>query len=149
MRKLLYAAALLSAGALLWGCRNQIQGDPVNHYTDPAVVDPIVKVKTLGAYSVEGKDYAYKKGEWQISRSYSQDGRSLSFSLLDPAGGYAYNISGVKTVAQKGQSYYVTFTARDASEVKTTFASSAKVVEVSGDTLWLKSSSDAYYVIKK
>ena len=71
-------------------------------------------------------------------------------SSEDPSNRVAYTVSGIKpSVALTGHSIYVTFTARTPEKEIKSFSSTAVVLRVSGDTLWLKTSQGPYYVIKK
>ena len=112
--------------------------------------DPILKVKTFGMYSIDGEDYVYRRGFSQISRNYSSDGRSLNFAILDPSHRAVYSLSGIKpSSAQIGHSIYVSFSARTPDQEIKSLSTSAKVIGVSGDTLWLRSTQGPYFVIKK
>lgn len=161
MRKIRYALSVALLGIMLYGC--QMIFFPENQTETPGQenqeekgnepepeVDPVLNVKTLGMYNIDGVDYAYKRGEWQISRKYSADGKSVTFGLLDPANRVVYTVSGIKpAVSQISHSIYVTFTAQTPEKEIKTVSSTAKVLKVSGDTLWLKTSQGPYYVVKK
>lgn len=161
-KKIYYALALALAGVMLYGCQIILQSEPAKDdpKEDPQdkppgerpgeEVDPILKVRTLGVYNVDGVDYAYKRGEWQLSRNYSADGRTIAFSMVDPAGSVVYTVSGLKSSAtQVGHSLYLTFTAKTPQKELVNISSTARVLGVSGDTLWLKSTQGPYYIVKK
>ena len=161
MRKIRYILSVALMGVMLSGCQlilfpeNQTEdsGGQQNQTPDDGrkdEEDPILKVRTLGMYNIDGKDYAYKRGEWQISRNYSADGRTIAFSMVDPENRTVYTVSGIKSsVSQIGQSIYLTFTAKTPEKELKNFSSTARVLKVSGDTLWLKTSQGPYYVVKK
>ena len=164
MRKIRCFLSVVLMGLLLCGCQiilfpetredesgqQQNPSSGQNGSSEEPSTDPVLKVRTLGMYNIDGADYAYRRGEWQVSRNYSADGRSVTFSLVDPSNRVAYTVSGIKTsVARTGHSIYVTFTARTPEKEIKSFSSTAVVLRVSGDTLWLKTSQGPYYVIKK
>ena len=70
--------------------------------------------------------------------------------MVDPENRTVYTVSGIKSsVSQIGQSIYLTFTAKTPEKELKNFSSTARVLKVSGDTLWLKTSQGPYYVVKK
>ena len=160
-RILYYALALAILGAMLYGCQIVLLTEPQKE--DPSgqqnqtpdddpkeEEDPILKVRTLGVYNMDGVDYSYRRGEWQLSRHYSADSRTIAFSMVNPENKTVYTVSGIKSsVSQVGHSIYLTFTAKTPEKELKSFSSTARVLKVSGDTLWLKSTQGPYYVIKK
>ena len=150
----LFVSVMLSACQIVISSESQkdtgdAQSTSPGQQTDNAA-NPILSIKNLGMYDIDGEDIVYRKGEWQLSRNYSPDGKTVSFNIIDPALRTAYTVSGIKTsAAQQGHSIYVTFTARTPEKEIKSFSSSAKVMGVSGDTLWLKTSQGPYFVVKK
>lgn len=161
MRKLYYALAIALLGLLVCACQivffpdyqNQEPGEgqkPEEEKPQGDDVDPVLKVKTFGMYNIDGEDFAYRRGFSQISRNYSADGKTLDFAILDPSKSVVYSLSGIKpSSALEGHTIYVTFSAKTPQKDIKSFSSSAKVLGVSGDTLWLKTSQGPYFVIKK
>ena len=165
MRKLCLIAALAVLGVMIQGCQliivpesqQQQNTSPENDTQKPEnqepkeEEDPILKVRTFGAYGIDGEDYVYQRGSWQISRKYTSDNRTVTFNMADPVNSVVYSVSGLKpSISSVGQSIYVTFTAKTPEKELKSFSSSAKVLKVSGDTLWLKTSGEnSYYVVKK
>ena len=143
-------------GTMLWGCQIvffpdfQEEQEQQNQNPEPEI-DPVLKVKTFGAYNLDGVDYVYRRGEWQLSRNYSPDGKTVSFSMVDPANRVVYSVSGIKpAVALVGNNIQVKFSARTPEkELKSFSSSSATVLGENGDTLWLKTSQGPYFVVKK
>ncbi|MBR5403675.1 MAG: hypothetical protein IK113_05580 [Bacteroidales bacterium] len=160
MKKISYLLALAFLGLMTYGCQivipsgqtekeePQEQEEKPGSQTDPEA-DPALKVTTFGMYAVDGEDYVYKRGEWQISRNYSRDGRSITFNMVDPKNKVVYSLSGIKsTVSAEGQNIYVTLSVRTPEEELKKIASSAKVMKVSGDSLWLKTTAGPYFLVK-
>ena len=156
MRKLCLIAALAVFGVIIHGCQliispesQQQSTSPENKTPDPED-DSILKVKTFGAYGIDGEDYVYQRGSWQISRKYTPGNTKVSFNMADLANGVVYSVSGITpSVNSPGKVIYVTFTASTPEKEIKSFSSSAKVLQVSGDTLWLKTSGNSYYIVKK
>ena len=146
--------ALVLGCVMLAGCQIVVSNLPQEQDPGPqnqdSAADPVLKVRTLGMYDVDGEDYVYRRGEWQMSRNYSKDGKTVSFNLIDPSSSMVYSVSGIKpSASEAGYSIYVTFSARTPEKEIKTFSASAKVMGASGDTLWLKSSQGPYFVVKK
>jgi hypothetical protein len=163
MRKICLIAALAVLGVMIQACQliivpesqQQQNTSPENENQKPEnqepTEDPILKVRTFGAYGIDGEDYVYQRGSWQISRKYTSDNRTVTFNMADPVNRVVYSVSGLKpSISSAGQNIYVTFTAKTPDKELKSFSSSAKVLKVSGDTLWLKTSGEnSYYVVKK
>ncbi|MBR4595859.1 MAG: hypothetical protein IKO31_03985 [Bacteroidales bacterium] len=160
MRKICCILALTAVGLMNYGCQIVIQSGQTPEETTqeqeekpgPEVepdTDPFLSVKNFGMYDVDGEDYVYRRGEWQISRNYSRDGRSITFNMVDPVNKVVYSLSGIKsTVSTEGQTIFVTFSVKSPEKELKNVASSAKVLKVSGDSLWLKTTVGPYYLVK-
>ncbi len=154
-RRSLFPLAL--AFAVLMGCQREAvsptpepKPEPVTPVVpDPPKPDPILSVRTFGAYQIGGVDYTYQRGKHQMSRFYAEDSHSLKFSLTDPENTVVYSISGIDVLATKEDTQKLRFTITEdgkdpvASEFETT------LVGTNGDTLWLKTAAKEYFVVKK
>lgn len=161
MRKISLIAAVAAFCLVLQGCQFILIQEPQTNTgqdtqnKDPdsqqePETDPVLKVKYFGAYGIDGEDYVYKRGEWQMSRQYTSDGREVTFNMMDPVNGVVYSLSGIRTaVALPGHNIFVSFSAKKAGKEFKSLSASSKVLEASGDTLWLKTASGAYFVVKK
>jgi len=121
--------------------------EPKPHEDTPD--EAIQKVRLFGAYGVEGEDYVYQKGQWQLSRKYSENGRYVTFSMLDEENSLSYAFNNILTDPGKGKSFTVSFVITGSDGLVKNVTSSVKMLKSSGDTLWLKSSRGAYYIVKK
>ena len=138
--------ALILAAALFWGCAANKEEDRGSSGTS-AQDKAILEKKVLGAYGVDGNDYVFSRGTMQLSRRYS--GRNVEFSMLDLENKGIYSLSGVRTEVVKGDNFQTVFTVTKSKTKQVELTSVVKVLAVSGDTLWLKSSKDAYFIVKK
>ena len=147
MRKIFWAFALTP---FLCGCTAQNKETGGENET-PAEdsTQAFLKKKTLGFYGFDNSDYLYSKGQTQISRRYSKDGRNVEFCLLDTENGTVYSLDGITTSAQKGDGFLATFTVTKAQTKVKEVASVTTVLAVSSDTLWLRNSRDVCFIVKK
>jgi len=154
MKKLFIIAGIMLS---LTGCINTVpapqeeekpgQDEPAPHEETPD--EAIQNVRLFGAYGVEGQDYVYHKGQWQLSRKYSENGRYVSFRMLDGENNLCYAFNNILTDPGNGKSFTVTFEITGSAGSVKNVTSSVKMLKSSGDTLWLKSSRGAYYIVKK
>ncbi len=145
------------AFAVLTGCQREAvspspdpEPEPVTPVVpDPPKPDPILSVRTLGAYQIDGVDYTYQRGKHQMSRLYAEDGHSLNFSLLDTENTMAYTISGINSLAAKDDTQSLKFIINADGKEPVEYEFETTLVGSNGDTLWYKTAAKEYFVVKK
>ncbi len=147
------------AFAVLTGCQREAvspspdpepEPEPVTPVVpDPPKPDPILSVRTFGAYQIDGVDYTYERGKHQMSRFYAEDSRSLKFSLMDPENTVVYSISGIDVLAAKDDTQKLTFTISEDGKDPVEYELETTLVGSNGDTLWFKTAAKEYFVVKK
>lgn len=145
--KIKICLSLILIVILFCGCANKKEEGGGGGSSDISAQDRAILEKTVpGAYGLDGSDYVYQKGSMQLSRRYS--GRNVEFCILDIEGGTIYSLSGIKKDAVKGDMFYTDFTVIKSNNKQKELSSTVKVLAVDGDMLWLKSSKDAYFIVK-
>lgn len=147
MNRIRISLSIIIAAALCWGCAAKKEEDRGSSSAASAQDKAMLEKKVLGAYGVDGSDYLFSKGTMQLSRRYS--GRTVEFSMLDLENKGIYSLSGVRTEVVKGDNFQTVFTVTRSKTKEKELTSVVRVLAISGDTLWLKSSKDAYFIVKK
>jgi hypothetical protein len=109
--------------------------------------DPLLQVKALGAYGVEGGDVVYDRNRAQISRL--TDGDSFQFSLLYPSEVRAVSVT-IPSLLEEGDVIPLGYKVveKDRTLVKTDYFT-ARVLRIREPMVWIKVNDSVYFVIKK